>query len=136
MADWDDVERIATALPQVEAGTSYGGRAWKVNGKGFVWERPLRKSDLAALEALGEPAPEGPILGASVTDLGDKQALLEQDPRVFFTVPHFDGYPAVLVRLAVVDDAVLTQTIIDAWLARAPKRLAERYQDPGQSPAD
>lgn len=133
MATWDDVERFATALPQVEEGTSYGRRAWTVKGKGFVWERPLTKTDIAAL---GETAPDGPILGASVADLGDKESLLEQDPEVFFTTPHFDGYPAVLVRLDVIEAAALAEVIEDAWLARAPAKLTAQFLDPGLSPPD
>src|ERR1700685_843509 len=99
MATWDDVARIALARPEVseEAWGQGGGRAWKVNKKGFVWERPLRKNDLAAL---GKAAPKGPILGVRTADLEMKEALLASDADVFFTTPHFDGYPAVLVRLA------------------------------------
>jgi hypothetical protein len=92
----------------------------------FVWERPLRQSDLAAL---GEGAPEGPILGARVEHLGAKEALLADDPAVFFTTPHFDGYPAVLVLLEEIQVDELEELIVDAWLARAPKRVAQKYLD-------
>ena len=90
----------------------------------FVWERPLRRADL---EALGADAPEGPILGARVEHLGAKEALLADASGVFFTTPHFDGYPAVLVRL---DDLVaedLDEVVVEAWLARAPRRLVASY---------
>jgi hypothetical protein len=125
MATWDDVHRIATALPQVEERTSGEGlKQWRVRDKGFVWERPLRKGDLAALGAL---APDGPILGVRVADVGVKEALLTEDPAVYFTTPHFDGYPAILVRLAEVDVPELEELIVEAWLDRAPKRLAKEY---------
>jgi len=124
MADWDDVDRLARALPGVEESTSYGNRAWKVGGKGFVWERPLRKTDL---EALGDAAPEGPILGVRVEHLVAKEALLADDPGVYFTTPHFDGYPAVLVRLGAIEPGELEELVAEAWLCRAPKRLAEEF---------
>ena len=125
MASWDDVRRIALALPDTDEHASYGGSAsWRVREKGFVWERPLRKSDL---QALGDAAPSGPSLGARVEHLGAKEALLADDPDVYFTTPHFDGYPAVLVQLEKISADELQQLIIDAWLARAPKRLADAY---------
>ena len=127
MASWEDVRRIALELP--ETGERLGRHnlaSWEVRGKGFVWERPLRASDL---RALGEDAPTGPILGARVEHLGAKEALLADDPRVFFTTPHFDGYPAVLVRLELIAADELEELITEAWLARAPKRLAQEYAD-------
>jgi hypothetical protein len=98
--------------------------SWRVRDKLFVWERPLRPADL---RALGADAPPGPILGARVEHLGAKEALLADDPDVFFTTPHFDGYPAVLVRLEQIDALELEELIVEAWLARAPKRLADEY---------
>jgi len=124
MASWDDVSRIALALPETTEATSYGNRAWKVKEKGFVWERPLRRADLAAL---GDAAPAGPALGVHVADLGVKAALIADNPDVYFTTPHFDGYSAVLVRLDRIGLAELTELAEDAWLARAPKRLAQRF---------
>jgi hypothetical protein len=97
-----------------------------VRDKGFVWERPLRPADI---RALGDAAPTGPILGARVEHLGAKEALLADDPDVFFTTPHFDGYPAVLVRLDRIALDELEELIVDAWLARAPKRVAQQYID-------
>ena len=93
VATWDDVRAIALELPGSEELTSRDLLQWKVKKKLFVWERPLRKADL---EALGDGAPDGPILGARVEHLGAKEALLADDPSVYFTTPHFDGYPAVL----------------------------------------
>ena len=124
MATWDDVRRIALELPETSEEVSRDLRQWRVKDKGFVWERPLRRADL---EALGDAAPDGPILGARVEHLVAKEALLADDPSVFFTTPHFDGYPAVLVRLERIGLEDLREVIVEAWLARAPKRLAEAY---------
>ena len=124
MASWDDVRRIALELPETSEGVSRDLRTWRVKDKGFVWERPLRRADL---EALGDAAPDGPILGARVEHLVAKEALLADDPSVFFTTLHFDGYPAVLVRLERIGLEDLREVIVEAWLARAPKRLAEAY---------
>jgi hypothetical protein len=128
VADWDDVRRIAMGLPESEEGISRGTALWTVKGKGFVWERPLRRADHVAL---GETAPDGPILGVRVADLGVKEALLFDDPTVYFTTPHFDGYPAVLVQLDRVEIGELEELIIEAWLDRAPKRLAREFLDQG-----
>ena len=124
MAAWSDVERMALSLPETSERTSRGLRQWRVKDKLFAWERPLRRSDL---EALGAAAPNGPILGARVEHLGAKDALLADAPSVYFTTPHFDGYPAVLVRLGRIGLDDLEEVIVEAWLARAPKRLADEY---------
>jgi hypothetical protein len=125
MASWDDVRRIALALPEAAESASSGGQAmWRVRGKLFTWERPLRDSEL---EALGKKAPIGPILAARVEHLHAKEAILADDPRVYFTTPHFDGHPSVLVRLEKVDLNELEELIVEAWLARAPKRVAKGY---------
>jgi hypothetical protein len=124
MATWDDVARIALALPETTEEQAWGNRHWKVRGKGFVWERPLRKSDL---KVLGDAAPEGPILGARVEHLVAKEALVQDPSGVFFTIPHFDGYPAILVLLDEIDLDGLDEVIVEAWLCRAPKRVADAY---------
>lgn len=124
VATWSDVRRIALALPEATERASRGLPQWRVRDKLFAWERPLRRADI---EALGPAAPDGPILGARVADLGVKEALLADDPAVFFTTPHFDGYPAVLVRLDQITVAELDELIAEAWLARAPRRLADDY---------
>jgi hypothetical protein len=124
VATWDDVSRIALALPETTEDISRGLRHWNVRGKGFVWERPLRNSDL---KALGDAAPDGPILGARVEHLVAKEALLADDSSTFFTTPHFDGYPAILVLLEEIDLEGLDEVIVEAWLARAPKRLVQEY---------
>jgi hypothetical protein len=124
VATWDDVRRIALALPETSEGESRGLLRWTVKDRFFVWERPLRRSDL---EALGDDAPDGAILGARVEHLGAKEALLADASGVFFTTPHFDGYPAILVRLDDIAVEDLTEVIVEAWLVRAPKRLADAY---------
>ena len=125
MATWDDVRRLALALPEASERTRNNGQAfWEVRGKGFVWERPLRQSDL---RALGDRAPDGPILGARVEHLGAKDALVADESGVYFTTPHFDGFPAVLVRLELIPIEELEELIVEAWLARAPRRLAQEY---------
>ena len=126
MATWDEVDAITSELPEV---TSRGGghdamRQWQVRKKTFVWERPLRKSDL---EALGDAAPDGPILGAWLADEGEKFALIEGNPGVYFTTPHFSGYAAVLVNLDAIGSGELAELITDAWLNRAPKRVAAEF---------
>jgi hypothetical protein len=124
VATWDDVRRIALALPETTERLSRGTPQWRVKDKLFVWERPLRAKDR---EALGADAPSGPILGARVEHLGAKEALLANDQGVFFTTPHFDGYPSILVRLDAIGLDDLDEVIVEAWLARAPERLVRQY---------
>jgi hypothetical protein len=130
MATWDDVRRIALALPETGEGTSRELRQWRVKDKGFVWERPLRRREI---ESLGRDEP-GPILAARVEHIGAKEALLADDPRIYFTTSHFDGYPAILVRLDRIAIEELEEVVTEAWLARAPKRLVKAYVD-GRSDA-
>jgi hypothetical protein len=125
VATWRDVRRIALKLPGTsEELRSSGTPAWIVNKKFFVWERPLRRADIAAL---GDRAPTGPILGMRTADLEMKDVLLASDPKVFFTTPHFDGYPAVLIRLDKISTSQLKEVIVEAWLARAGKRAVAAY---------
>jgi hypothetical protein len=124
MATWDDVRRLALALPDAEERLSRDMRQWRVDGKLFVWERPLRPKEI---EALGDQAPSGAILGARVEHFVAKEALLAEEPRVFFTTPHFDRTPAVLVRLDRITVEDLHEVVTEAWLARAPKRLRDAY---------
>ncbi|MFB9835514.1 MmcQ/YjbR family DNA-binding protein [Actinoallomurus acaciae] len=125
MASIEDVAAIASALPEVTEGTRYGNRTWLVGGKGFVWERPFSKADLKRFG--DETPPDGPILAVRVEDLGDKEAALAAHPDAFFTIPHFDGFSAVLIRLRTVAEQDLREAIIDGWLACAPRRLADEY---------
>ena len=121
MATWDDVGRIVGELPET---TEASPRDWRVRKKLMAWERPLRKADYAAL---GADAPDGDILGARVADEGVKFALIADEPGVYFTTPHFDGYPMVLVRLAEIDLPELEELLTEAWLAQAPKTLAKAF---------
>ncbi len=121
VATWDDVARIAAGLPDT---TEASPHTWRVRKKLIAWERPLRKADY---EALGPDAPEGDILGARVSDEGVKFALIAEDPGVYFTTPHFDGYPAVLVRLAQISVPELEELVTDAWLAQAPRTLVKAF---------
>jgi len=115
MATWKDVKRTALALPETSEQTKWGTIAWCVRDKMFVWERPLRKSDL---EALGDAAPKGAILGVRVAHLLAKEALLAARPDVCFTTPHFNGYSAVLVQLGKIKVGALRDLIQEAWEAR------------------
>ena len=122
---FDDVAKMAAALPQVTDGNSRGNRSWSTGGKAFAWERPFSKADM---KRFGNAAPpEGPILAVRVDDLGEKEAVLSAHPRAFFTIPHFDGYAAVLVELAKVTETELREAIVDGWLACAPAYLTESY---------
>ena len=132
MAGWEDVRRIALGLPETSERPTRGNAAWWTAGKLFVWERPLREPDL---RALGEAAPEGPILGARVEHLVAKEALLADDPSVYFTTPHFDGNAAVLIRLDEIGLEELREVIIEAWLTRAPAALAEAYLTSREPPS-
>jgi hypothetical protein len=125
MVTWDDVARLAMALPETAESTSYGNTAWKVRNKGFVWERPLGKADR---KALGDAAPpEGPILAAYVDGLDEKEAVLAAHPDCCFTIPHFRGFPAVLILLDRIEVDLLAELVVDAWLTRAPKSLVTSY---------
>jgi len=124
VATWDDVRRIALALPESTEVKSRGLSQWRVKDKLFVWERPLRRADLAELR---DAAPAGPVLGARVPDEGAKLALIAAEPDVYFTTSHFDGYPAVLCRLDELDDDALAELAAEAWACRAPRRLLGQH---------
>src|SRR5690554_2551671 len=124
MATWDDVSRVALALPGVEELTDSNGLKWQVRRKHFAWERPLRKRDIAEL---GADAPEGDILGVFVADLIDKRGLIGSNPDVFFTVPHYKVYPAVLVLVEKISLGQLQEVVTDSWLVRAPKTLVKQF---------
>jgi hypothetical protein len=128
MASFGDVAKIALGLREVAEEPTFGNRAWKVRKKLFVWERPLRAKEV---EQLGDAAPpEGTeILGVRVPDEEAKIALLESEPEIYFTTPHFDGHPSVLVRLERIPLADLEEAIVEAWLCRAPKRVAKAWLD-------
>jgi hypothetical protein len=125
MTSFEDVGRLAAELPEVTEGERHGHRTWFVRGKGFAWERPFSKADVKRFGA--EPPPSGPILAVKVADLNEKEAVLAAGHTGFFTITHFDGFPAVLIQLDEVDRAQLREALLDGWLACAPPTLAERY---------
>jgi hypothetical protein len=124
MPGWSEVRALALSLPETSERDSRGSAQWRVRDKLFVWERPLRVKEL---EELGPLAPDGPVLGARVEHLSAKEALLADDPRVFFTTSHFTGNAAILVHLDRIDAEILEEVVVEAWLARAPPRLADEY---------
>jgi hypothetical protein len=131
MAGWEDVARLATALPEVAPSTSYGNPSWAVGKKSFAWERPLNKSDL---KALGDDAPpEGPILAVKIPDVGAREAMIAADPDVYFTIPHFAGYPAVLIHLAAITPEQLEEDLTEAWLVTAPNKIARLFAERTQA---
>lgn len=125
MLTFDDVAAIAATLPEVTEGQSRGHRSWSVGGRAFAWERPFTKADLKRFGDATPPA--GAILGVRVDDLGEKDAVLAAHPQAFFTIPHFDGYSAVLIHLASATKDELGEAVVDAWLANAPPALAASY---------
>jgi hypothetical protein len=125
VATLEDVEAVVATLPGVTVGQSYGNRTWLVARKAFAWERPFTKADLKRFSDATPPA--GPILAVRVEDLGEKEAVLGEGGKGFFTIPHFDGFAAVLIQLQVVGKRHLRAAITDAWLACAPPALAEEH---------
>ena len=123
-ATYDDAAAMALALPEVTEGVRHGARTWFVDGKGFAWERGYSKADLKRLAAAGEEPRDGPFLAIRTAGLEEKEALLAEGLKGFFTIEHFNGYPAVLVQLELVHKRALREAIIDGWSACAPARLA------------
>lgn len=131
---FDDVDAFATSLPGVTVGTKWGNRTYLVNGKGFAWHRPLRKADLARLG--DEPPPQGEILAVRVENLDAKDALLAIGAPGFFTIAHFQGYPAVLIELRRARAKDVRAAISDAFGSVAatapapkPKRATRRPRE-------
>ncbi len=125
MRTLEDAARLALELPEVTEGERHGTRAWDVNGKVFAWERPFSKADIKRFGSVSPP--DGPIVAVRVTDLSEKEAVLAAGNAGFFTIPHFDGYAAVLIQLEKVSAKALREALVDGWLTCAPPRLAERY---------
>jgi hypothetical protein len=126
MADEDDVRRLALALPGVEEIDS-DGFDFRVGGKGFVWSYPERPPGKARVIRTD-------IAVLYVGDEAEKQALLLGEPAIFFTAPGYDGWPLVMLRLAGVDVARLTELVVDAWRMRAPEALARELGEPAAGP--
>jgi hypothetical protein len=127
VATLDDVASMALNLPEVSEGERHGNRSWSVAGKVFAWERAFSKADIKRFG--DEPVPDGPIVAIRVADLGEKEAVLSSPPKGFFTIPHFNGYAAVLVQLRAAPKKALREAIVDGWLACAPPPVAARFLD-------
>ena len=125
MATLEDAARFALSLPEVTEGERHGSRTWSVGGKAFAWERGFSKADIRRYG--DEQPPQGPILAVRVEDLHEKEAVLAAGHRGFFTIPHFDGYAAILIKLPEVSAGELREAITDGWLASAPAKLASQY---------
>ena len=124
MATWNDVARIVGELALTSEPSPHD---WRVGKKMLAWERPLRPADREALAQSGVQAPEGEILAVRVSDEGVKFALIADEPGIYFTTPHFDGYPAVLLKLAEISVRGLEELVTEAWLTRAPKKLVQEF---------
>lgn len=115
MATQEDVRRIALGLP--EATEDPGDFRFLVDGKAFVWLWRERTDPKRAR------VPNPDVLAVRVAHESEKETLIEMDPAVFFTEPHYDGYPAILVRLPAISTDLLAVMLTGAWRAKAPKRL-------------
>lgn len=125
MMTMNQVSELVSTLPEVSEGVRHGHRAWSVGGKTFAWERPLTKADIKRFGDQIPPA--GPVLAVSVADLGEKEAVLAANSKAFFTIAHFDNYPAVLIQLNLVTKKALVEALVDGWLASAPPKLTDAY---------
>jgi hypothetical protein len=121
----DRVAALAGEFPGVAEGDRHGNQTWSVAGKAFAWDRPFSKADLRRFG--GDPVPEGPILAVRVADLAEKEAVLAANREAFFTIPHFDGYAAILIRLRGATVPAVREALLDGWLACAPSALANEY---------
>jgi hypothetical protein len=125
MATIEDAAKLALALPDVIEDERHGNRSWSVTGKTFAWERPYSKADLKRFG--DETPPRQPILAVRVDDLIEKEAVLAAGTKGTFTIPHFDGYAAILIELRAVPKRALKEAIEDGWFAVAPPALAKHH---------
>ena len=118
MSTWATVKKLGKKLPEVEESTWFNTPSLKVRKKSFV---RLREKDVIVV----------------LVDQDEKEALLRAEPEVFFTTPHYDGYPAMLVRLSTIEPDELREVLIEAWRRVAPKRLIKEFDDRlGDDPQD
>jgi hypothetical protein len=125
----DEVATFASELPEVVEADRRGSRIWSVRDKTFAWERTFSKADIRRYG--DEDPPGGPILAIRTADLGEKEAVLAGQPPWVFTIPHFDGYAAVLVHLERAEGRVVRELLEDGWYACAPPALASGYRTRG-----
>jgi hypothetical protein len=114
MVSEDDVRRIALSLPSTTEKPSYGTPGFRVRDKLFARMRP-----------------EGDSVVVWCADVSEKEALIAAEPAKFFTLPHYDGHPTVLVRLAAVDEQEMTDVLAESWRLRAPLRLLKEFDREG-----
>ena len=125
MVSIEEAGRLAEQFPEVTEGQYHGHRTWAVKGKAFAWERPFSKADIKRFGTATPP--DGPILAVRVEDLSEKEAVLAEGRKGFFTITHFDGYAAVLIQLQAVTKRDLKEALTDGWLACAPPPLAVEF---------
>lgn len=123
----ETVRKLALGYPEVTEGERFGHRTWLVRGKAFAWDRPFSKADIKRFGH--EAPPDGPILAVMVADLDAKEAVLEAYSDAFFTIPHFNGFAAVLVHLRRATRADVAEVLREAWIATAPHALVDAYRD-------
>jgi len=130
MATIEDVRTLVLALPETEETVEghRGGLSWRTKRGGIIWERGPGKRDLEQLASLGRDWPDGTTVAVRVDGTAVKDALIASSPDVYFTIPHFDGYPAVLLRLDAIDVEDLRDLITDAWLLRVSPKVAKQWQ--------